>query len=129
MEEKSRTHLARVLRELREAKGWSQPELSKLSGVNQRTISKLEKGTLSDAFERIRKLAHALGVSAAYLFGEAPGKYLVDMAALRKLKGGAKHLDIGEHLRTDLPSEDFRICTKAEYDELTKDLPAKWRRL
>lgn len=56
------------LRELREARGLSQSQLARASGVPQPTISRLEArrlGTIN--LKHLEKLAHALGVNAAVL--------------------------------------------------------------
>ena len=51
------------VQQLREARNWSQGELSRQSGVPQPTISRLESGT-TDAvnFDVLEKLADALDV-------------------------------------------------------------------
>jgi transcriptional regulator with XRE-family HTH domain len=56
------------LKELREAKGWTQAELAARSGVNQGTISKIEnEKTGGIDFVNLEALADALGVDAAVL--------------------------------------------------------------
>jgi transcriptional regulator with XRE-family HTH domain len=54
--------------ELREAKGWSQAELARRSGVPQPTISRIEAGESgSISLANLERLADALGVDAGYL--------------------------------------------------------------
>ena len=56
------------LKELREAKGWSQAELARQSGVPQPTISRIEADeTRSVNLDNLERLADALGINAAML--------------------------------------------------------------
>jgi transcriptional regulator with XRE-family HTH domain len=56
------------VKELREALGWSQGELSRRSKVRQATISQIENGhAKSVSFDVLRRLARALHVDAAHL--------------------------------------------------------------
>ena len=56
--------LAVDLRPLRRGRGWTQHELSRRSGVDQPTISRIENGvTRGVGLGTIERLAHALGVS------------------------------------------------------------------
>ena len=50
------------LRELREERAYSLRELAELSGVNYRTIHRLERGDTGAQPRTIRRLAEALGV-------------------------------------------------------------------
>jgi transcriptional regulator with XRE-family HTH domain len=61
------------LEELRNAKGWSQAELARRSGVPQSTISRIEAGkTNSIELSNLERLASALGVNAAVLIEHTP---------------------------------------------------------
>jgi HTH-type transcriptional regulator / antitoxin HipB len=55
------------LQELREAKGWSQAELARQSGVAQATISRIEAGTRRVDLDVLERLADSLGVNAVVL--------------------------------------------------------------
>lgn len=56
------------VKELREAEGWTQDQLAKISGVNQGTISKIERNkTGGIEFDNLERLARAFNVKAAYL--------------------------------------------------------------
>jgi len=55
------------LRELREARGWSQSELSRQSSVPQATISRIESGTRRIDLDVLERLAEALEVNAVVL--------------------------------------------------------------
>ncbi len=57
-----------TLREAREQRGWDQKALSRLSGVDQSTISRLESGaTLNPSHETVKKLEGALGLAPGRL--------------------------------------------------------------
>ncbi len=66
------TNIARRLRELRDAKGWSLEALAERSSVSRSNISLIERGESSPTAVVLDKLATALGVALASLF-EAPG--------------------------------------------------------
>ncbi|MGS0745590.1 S24 family peptidase [Syntrophomonas erecta subsp. sporosyntropha] len=59
------------VRKFREKKGLSTTELSKLTGISQSTISKLENGKRKADLEILEKIAHALGISVDRLTGES----------------------------------------------------------
>lgn len=62
------TPISLRLQELREAKGWSQAHLARVSGVPQSTISRLEAGETGVVnLKHLERLATALGVNAALL--------------------------------------------------------------
>ena len=62
-----------TLKQARDAKGLTQEALEALSGVNQRNISKIERGDIADPlFSTGLALADALGLDPhALTFGEA----------------------------------------------------------
>lgn len=55
------------VRELREAKGWSQAELAERASTHFTTVSKIEKGDRSASFQLALRLAEAFGVSVMRL--------------------------------------------------------------
>ncbi len=56
------------VRELREAKGWSQHRLSQKAGIRRATLSAIENNqTTGVDFETLEKLAEALGCDPGYL--------------------------------------------------------------
>jgi len=59
-----------TLKELRRRKGLSQKDLAEASRVGQDTISGIESGRHEARPSTLRKLANALGVEVADLFGE-----------------------------------------------------------
>jgi transcriptional regulator with XRE-family HTH domain len=61
------------IRPLREAKGYSQAELARRSGVPQSTISRLEAGEVGTInLAHLEKLADALAVNASALILHVP---------------------------------------------------------
>src|SRR5438067_11118425 len=73
------------LKDLREAKGWSQEQLAKRAGLSQAQIAKTESGTSSPRSEALDKLAEALDCSIDYLHGrgrtyESPALAAAQMA-------------------------------------------------
>lgn len=59
------------IKKFRDLRGFSTTELSKLTGISQSTISKLENGKRKVDIELLRKIAEALGISVDRLTGEA----------------------------------------------------------
>lgn len=57
----------RKIKELRDAKGWSQEELAERAGVRRPTITELENGRGNPTLQTIESIANALGVDASYL--------------------------------------------------------------
>jgi transcriptional regulator with XRE-family HTH domain len=58
---------------LREQRGWTLKELSERSGVSVSHISAIENGTRPNpSIDRVKRLAHAFGVSLAYFDDDAP---------------------------------------------------------
>jgi len=65
--------LAVNVRALREAKGWSQAELSERSKVPQSSIHYIEAGSRRPRIDTLQSLATALGVTVAELLDESDG--------------------------------------------------------
>lgn len=57
----------------RERKGMKRPELAQLIDVDPNTLYRYENGSIGIRDEMKQKIAHALGVSVAYLMGENAG--------------------------------------------------------
>jgi transcriptional regulator with XRE-family HTH domain len=62
------------LKELREARGWTQSDLARESGVPQPTISRIEKGTSAIDLGVLERLANALDIDAALLIQHKRGR-------------------------------------------------------
>jgi transcriptional regulator with XRE-family HTH domain len=58
------------IREIRKARGLSQVQLAEMAGVEQPTISRIEKGEDGVTLRLLRQTAAALGVSIAELFSD-----------------------------------------------------------
>lgn len=65
--------LSNLVRELRQKKGWTLREMSKLVGIPLSTLAKVEHDRLSLNFEKLQQLASGLGLSLSELFSEAEG--------------------------------------------------------
>jgi transcriptional regulator with XRE-family HTH domain len=62
-------NIAMTIKEIREEKGITQIELAKLCGVQQATISDIERGKIkSPSVETAQRIARALGVTLENLF-------------------------------------------------------------
>jgi transcriptional regulator with XRE-family HTH domain len=55
------------LKKARQKKGFTQEKLSKLTGINQKVISKYEQGVILPGADNLQKLIIALGITADYL--------------------------------------------------------------
>lgn len=60
--------LGKNVRQIREAKGWSQDKLSEESGLHRTYISGIERGVRNPTVEIVQQVALALEVPVAYLF-------------------------------------------------------------
>lgn len=65
----NRQVIAANVRLHREAKGWTQGELAKRTGLNSGIISKLESRKANTVLATVTRLAHALGVPERQLRG------------------------------------------------------------
>jgi transcriptional regulator with XRE-family HTH domain len=61
-----------LLRQHREARGWSLRELGERSGVSYVTVHKIETEAMSPTVSTLTKLASALGIEVRDLFPAAP---------------------------------------------------------
>src|SRR3569833_2131411 len=59
--------IGKRIRRYREARGWSQKELSEKTGLSQSAISKFETDELTPAMDTIQKIADVLGVGLSDL--------------------------------------------------------------
>lgn len=63
MVEERHREMGRTVERLRKSRGWSQPDLSRESGVSVGTISRLENGRHEGRTHTVRAVAKALGVT------------------------------------------------------------------
>lgn len=69
------TPLRLRIRELREARGWSQAELGRRAGIASQIVNRLESGhTRTPSLDNLERLATALGVAPGSLLTTAPPK-------------------------------------------------------
>ena len=61
----------RAVRQLREAKGWSQEELAEYADLHRNYVSSLERGERNVALVNVIKLAEALKIKASELLSLA----------------------------------------------------------
>jgi transcriptional regulator with XRE-family HTH domain len=57
-----------VIRQLREAQGWSQERLAERSDLNRSYVGEIERGSVIASIVTAQKLAHSLGIHRAALF-------------------------------------------------------------
>jgi putative transcriptional regulator len=60
------------LRELRDARGWTQAELAARVGVSRKTINTIENGVFVPSTPTALKIAEALGLTVEQLFWIEP---------------------------------------------------------
>lgn len=60
--------LGRRIRNLRQAKGWTQQELGEYADMNYKFLGEIERGQQNPSFNVMMKIAKALGVEMAELF-------------------------------------------------------------
>lgn len=67
-ENKARLLLAKNLRRLRLARGWSQEELADLANFHRTYVSQLERGITNVTIDNLQRLAEVLGIEIPELF-------------------------------------------------------------
>ena len=109
-----------LLKKYREARGFTQAELAKLSGVSTRMIQNYESGKSRPRFDASEKLASALGVQITDLMGS--NDMLIAQAGDKYGARGAKQAQrLAEELSGlfsggELSQEDMDIMMKAIQD-------------
>lgn len=68
------------IKEIREARGWTQADLSAASGINQGYLSKMENGTANATMDKIKAVSAALGVDDYELFAPSDVKARILLA-------------------------------------------------
>jgi transcriptional regulator with XRE-family HTH domain len=82
------------LKNTREARGLSQADLAKKTGLQPAAVSHFETGNRSPSFDNLRKLADALGVSVDYLLGRIDEeKHGTGMAAAPRAQQLFRHAE------------------------------------
>ena len=70
------------LKELRRIKGWTQGDLSKISGINIEQIKKYETGRSEPAVKTLEKLSIAFGITLNELINSEQGSTREDLKIL-----------------------------------------------
>lgn len=84
--------LGSKLKNARKSRGLTQEELSALSGVSTRHISKIEKGVMNPSYEILTQIAAALGMTFDYFFAPDNDEDETNIQLLVSLyKGCPKH--------------------------------------
>lgn len=61
------------IRDIREARGWSQEHLGEVAGLDRKTIYRMELAQYSTSIDFLMMVARALGVPPAHLMPGGPG--------------------------------------------------------
>lgn len=73
---KSKLNVGRIVRQAREARGWTWYQLAHRSGVSQQQVTRIEAGECSPSVTTLEKLAVALG-----------GRLVVEIEIPERVKG------------------------------------------
>lgn len=124
MQDSSPTTFATRLKQLRQARGLSQPDLADAISAGKTTVSKWEAAETEPVLSGIRSLATFFGCTADYLIGLSdhpqalrPGDWLVDLVVLDAVLDG-QQVARGEGLAVPIPSR-FKIVDSAEYARIS----------
>jgi transcriptional regulator with XRE-family HTH domain len=99
-----RVTLGERLRALRQQRGWTLAQLAGRSGLALSTISKVERGRMSLAYDKFMQLAHGLGVDVGDLFG-APEQGFDKGGVTVTRAGQAEHHETAEYVYDMLCTE------------------------
>ncbi len=106
---------ARRLRESRHAAGFSQLELADASGISKSRISRYENGHVKPSLQMLHRLARALNISEATLFGD--GRDVVQACFLRLQARGvaitsrAEARELADRLADELGAPSLEALT------------------
>jgi transcriptional regulator with XRE-family HTH domain len=64
------TDLGQQLKSLRKLKGLRQDQLAELASIDSKSLSRIERGVFLPSLDTVQKLADALGISVAEMFGD-----------------------------------------------------------
>ena len=77
---RERARIGDRVRSLREMRGWTQDHLGELSGLDRKTINRIEQARYPSVVDRFIRVANGLGVPLAWIFAQT---------SLAELQGGA----------------------------------------
>lgn len=116
------------LRSIRKAKGLTQAQLAKLSGVDQSHISRLEKGEKGVSTEGLQSLAGSLGVTISELVGDHFNLIATEFSSNSQARQILSDEEVPQGLRefaVDRPLVDALKVTEAEWKALRSiELPS-----
>jgi transcriptional regulator with XRE-family HTH domain len=99
-----RVTLGERLRALRQQRGWTLAQVAGRSGLAVSTISKVERGRMSLAYDKFMQLAGGLGVDVGDLFG-TPERTFAERAVAVTRAGQAEHHETAEYVYDMLCTE------------------------
>ncbi len=99
-----RVSLGERLRTLRQQRGWTLAEVANRSGLAVSTISKVERGRMSLAYDKFMQLARGLDVDVGELFG-APERCFTERSVAVTRAGQAERHETDEYLYEMLCTE------------------------
>ena len=99
-----RVSLGERLRTLRQQRGWTLAEVANRSGLAVSTISKVERGRMSLAYDKFMQLARGLDVDVGELFG-APERSFTERSVAVTRAGQAERHETDEYLYEMLCTE------------------------
>jgi transcriptional regulator with XRE-family HTH domain len=74
-----------AVRQLREARGWSQEELAEQAGLNRSFVGEIERGEVTVSLFTVAKLAQAFGMSPSALVSYGENNIAANNLRKRKL--------------------------------------------
>lgn len=120
------------LRDLRNARGLSQPELAKQASIGRSSITNWEAGDSEPVASGIRRLAEFFHVTADYLLGLAAhpaalraGDWLVDDEQVERVEAGTD--EPGHYWAVPIPSR-WRIVDSSELARIRARVDAAQKR-
>jgi transcriptional regulator with XRE-family HTH domain len=114
-------HIGRAIQLTRKAKGLSQTEIAELVGVDNTTMSKLERGKQHVTEERLEKIAQVTRCAVIDIMDTAYAIYRFNYCRIESLRTGAElETVIARHDRR-ATFESYR-AVHAEYDEKRREL-------
>src|SRR3954454_3050963 len=99
--------LGRILRDLRNHRGWTLKEMSARSGIPVSTLSKVEHDRLTLTYDRLQQLSRRLGMRMSELFAETEEDAPPAVTARRSVG------DIDRAVRVETANYDYYyLCTE-----------------
>lgn len=123
--------MASRLKKIRSEKNLSQRELSRIAGIEQATLSRIERGEMSLLSPHVATLARALGVTVPKLLGivsnitpSQVGSRRIPIMSYKQIGKSlsftplAEELEMTDFVRVDLPHSADTFATRIEGDSM-----------